>query len=280
MFLKKIKTRAGFTIIELMVSVGIIGILSGIGVAQYKKSIQDAYDAKLAFEYFQDQRFRHGECLKNYESGDKECRSTIELCGTTWAGYPANVGASVSEDEFGSASYNSYVQSEVRPFGANLNFFKAGSFPKKVCPNFDEKKCASGMALYEPSSAFRVCPQGWKLPTTAQLRSVIIPSGACNMSKIPATTKHPFRGVDGLNWSGNPGYQAASNTVSAMSFSNSTNSYYISSLSFEDIIPGERYGSSWKPPVAVYYGPTQNFLSYPANFIPYLPVVCVKDESI
>ena len=95
-------------------------------------------------------------------------------------------------------------------FAENLNFATGGS----VCPEGDSRKCSEYGRLYTWDNARAACPEGWRLPDSADFASLIAEAGgAAEAGEKLKSTGGWFKkgnGSDALGFSALPaGYRGA-----------------------------------------------------------------------
>lgn len=155
--------KKGFTLIELLVVIVIVGILATIGVASYNSYQDKARRAKITAEFWQDLKQKSLDCL---EAATSQNCSMQRIIGTQiWTGFNSNVGVMETD------------KSDLALDGT-----------EKHCYNDDEANCNLYGGFYLPDAAREACPDGWRIPTRADLDTFIAYANARGGMKAGSST--------------------------------------------------------------------------------------------
>lgn len=84
-------------------------------------------------------------------------------------------------------------------FAENLNFATEGS----VCPEDDSRNCDKYGRLYTWAAAQVACPEGWRLPDSADFASLITESGGADFASSMAVAGEKLKSTSGWFKKGN-----------------------------------------------------------------------------
>ena len=179
--------NAGFTLVELLVTIVIIGILAAIGIASYSGFTDDARLAKQEAEEYQACLEALAQCVIDGGYGCIPCGgggpgvSYSVIDGVTWFTQNYDIGVQVTTNTLGAG--------------------------EKWCYNDDPANCDVWGGMYSQDKTTEVCANGWRLPTASELNDLInyfggntaqvradILSGSNEFFGSPSGYRHPTSG--------------------------------------------------------------------------------------
>ena len=84
-------------------------------------------------------------------------------------------------------------------FAENLNFMTEGS----VCPEGDSRKCSEYGRLYTWDDARTACPEGWRLPDSADFATLVEQAGGADFASSMAVAGEKLKSTGGWFKKGN-----------------------------------------------------------------------------
>lgn len=202
--------RRGFTLIEILVVVTIIGILATIGIATYENQAEKARVAKEDAEAYQ------------------LCLETLAACVAAQGDDCVQCGGSELEDTGPGVTYAAigdnvwFTQNYVTGTQVTTSTLQPG---EKWCYNNNAANCDSQGGMYSRDMADQICSDGWRIPTYGEAGQLINDLGgntqAVRDSILDGT--NPFLG----NWTGKKRHWGAFQGGGELHFFTTGGIYYI-----------------------------------------------------